>query len=104
MDDIKKVVTCPLGSTCTKIVGTEIHVCRWYIRMAGEDPGTGEKVDRSDCAIAFMPIMMHEMSKQQLHTTAAVDDLKNQTAEATGTNSNILMHMLQYQALPIING
>lgn len=95
--DIKIVNTCPLGSTCRKLVinektkEQEEHVCRWYIRVAGENPTTGEKVDQSDCAIAFMPMMLHENSKHQLNTTTAVDDLKNKVATSNDVNTHILM-------------
>lgn len=99
MSEYKVVLTCPLGSTCRKVVTNERtgeqeeHVCRWLFRMSGENPATGEKVDKSDCAIAWLPMMLHENTKQQLQTTAAVDDLKNSMAEATEASTNLLITM-----------
>ena len=107
MDDIKTVITCPLGSTCKTIKQNpttgenEIHLCRWVFKVSGTHPTTGEKIDSEDCAMAVLPLMLHETARQQVNTTAAVDDLKNvmnTTGEAM-TNQMIVANQINSQNL-----
>lgn len=78
MTDLKVVVTCPLGSTCTEIKDDKIHRCAWYTEMQGMD-ASGEQHDESRCAIAWMPILQTEMSGTNRGQTAAIESLRNET-------------------------
>ena len=103
MSDVKVTTTCPLGAVCEKVkvndAGEIIEriVCRWYIKMYGEDPATGDKIDKSDCAMAFLPIMMHENSKQQMNTGVAVDNLKNTMATTAESNMQLMVALASQQ-------
>lgn len=70
---------CPLRrAPCTE------HKCRWYIQVIGQHPNTGEQINRWDCAIAWLPALMIENSKEQRHTCASVDKFRDEMAQANG--------------------
>lgn len=72
--------TCPLGHTCERRDADNeiIEQCRWYIRVHGRNPQTDDPIDAWDCAIAFLPILQIEGSKETRHTAAAVDAFRNE--------------------------
>ena len=78
---IDTVVTCPLGSKCEEIRDGKIHRCSWFITLAGTNPATGEQLDEKGCAIAWMPILLIENSKQQRSTAAAVESFRNEMVQ-----------------------
>lgn len=87
---IKIVKTCPLGSDCEKVVGDEIHRCRWYIQLAGKDPTSEKQIDEWGCAIEWMPILMVENSMQQRSTSAAVESFRNEMVDAQKASLEVL--------------
>lgn len=81
MSDIEEVVDCPLGHTCVSIgADKKIHRCAWHIKMAGTDQ-SGKKHDEWNCAIAWQPILMVELSSTGRSTAAAVESLRNETVK-----------------------
>lgn len=60
------------------------HKCRFYVQIMGHNPNTGEQVNKWDCAIAWMPMLMIENSQQQRQTGAAVESFRNAVAEELG--------------------
>ena len=91
--EIKTVLTCPLGSTCTEIKDGAIHRCAWYIKLAGTNPNTGEQTDEQGCAIAWLPMLMIENSMQQRSTSAAVESFRNETMQANQSSQLLLAKM-----------
>jgi len=89
--EIKTVLTCPLGSQCETIKDEAIHRCAWYQTFAGTNPSTGEVVDEKGCAMAWLPILLIENSKQQLSTGAAVESFRNEMVKANETSQQILI-------------
>lgn len=87
---IKTTTTCPLGSQCEQIVGETLHRCAWLVTLAGTNPTTGETVDEQGCAIAWMPVLLIENSKQQRSTAAAVESFRNEMVKAN-ENEQILL-------------
>jgi len=77
---IEVVKTCPLGSECEEIKDGKLHRCRWYIEMAGKTQD-GTEVNTWDCAIAWQPILMVEMSSTSRNVSASVDSLRNETVK-----------------------
>lgn len=64
---------CPLtGDNCMK------HECEWYIQVMGNNPQTGEPVNKFGCAISFLPMLLIENSQQQRQTGAAVESFRNE--------------------------
>lgn len=57
---------CPLMGDCTE------HACRWYTHVIGHHPQTGETIDRWDCAVALLPMLLIEAAKHSRATAAQV--------------------------------
>ena len=53
--------------------------CRWYMRVLGKDPQTGQEVDRYGCAVEWLPILLIETSKEVRQAAAATESLRNET-------------------------
>ena len=91
--EIKTVLTCPLGSTCTEIKDGAIHRCTWYTKLAGTNPNTGEVMDEHGCAMSWLPMLMIENSMQQRSTSAAVESFRNETVQANQSSQLLLAKM-----------
>ena len=91
MSEIKTVLTCPLGSTCTEIKDGAIHRCAWYTKLAGTNPNTGEQTDEQGCAMSWMPMLLIENSMQQRSTSAAVESFRNETVSANQVTQQIML-------------
>jgi hypothetical protein len=89
--ELKTVLTCPLGAKCEEIKDNAIHRCMWYQTFAGTNPSTGETVDEKGCAMAWLPILMIENSKQQLSTSAAVESFRNEMVQSTEASRQVLL-------------
>ena len=78
MSEAKQNITCPLGSECdvhklNKVSGEiERYTCRWWIKRDSQHPETKEITTIKDCAMSWLPLMLHENAKQQVNTTAAL--------------------------------
>jgi hypothetical protein len=70
-------ITCPLGSTCEKIVDGSIHRCAWYVKIEGKNPQTGTDISESNCAIAWGPIISIEGNGQTRNLVASFQSLRN---------------------------
>lgn len=46
--------TCPLSGECME------HRCAWFTHVMGTHPQTGETIDRHECAVAMLPMLMIE--------------------------------------------
>lgn len=77
MSGLKVVQVCPLGNECEEIKNDEIHRCRWYVRVVGRDPQTGEERDNWDCAINMAPMLMVESIGVMRGVQSATDSLRN---------------------------
>jgi hypothetical protein len=95
---IKTITSCPLGSKCEEIKADAIHRCAWFIQLAGTNPNTGEAIDERGCAMSWMPILMIENSRQQLHTSAAVESFRNEVVAANNVNAALL----QFSTVPLV--
>jgi len=82
---IETVLTCPLGSKCEEIRDGKIHRCAWSIELDGINPNTDQVVKERGCAMAWMPILLIENSRQQRSTAAAVESFRNDVANTNST-------------------
>ena len=57
---------CPLMGDCVE------HACAWYTHVAGQHPQTGEAIDRWDCAVTLLPMLMIETARHARDTAAQV--------------------------------
>ena len=90
--ELKTVLTCPLGAKCEEIKENAIHRCVWFQTFAGTNPTTGESVDEKGCAMAWLPILMIENSKQQRSTSVAVESFRNEMVKAQEASQNLLIN------------
>ena len=54
------------------------HKCMWYQHVRGRNPNTGDEVDRWDCAIAMLPMLMIENAQQTRQNGAATESMRNE--------------------------
>jgi hypothetical protein len=54
------------------------HKCPWWQHVRGVNPNTGEEIDRWDCAIAFLPILLIEAAKEARQGAAATESFRNE--------------------------
>ena len=99
--ELKTVLTCPLGAKCEEIKDGAIHRCVWFQTFAGTNPTTGEQVDEKGCAMAWLPILMIENSKQQRSTSAAVESFRNEMVKSTEASQQVLLAAAMRKPAPI---
>lgn len=63
------VKSCPFGHDCPQ--------CRLWVRLRGQNPQSGQEMDREDCALAWLPILLVENSQRQWQTSQAVESFRN---------------------------
>lgn len=77
-----RMADCPLGARCEEVkeVGGEqvLFRCPWYTQLRGADPQTGQERDEWACAIAWMPILAVETSKEVRQGAAATESFRNE--------------------------
>ena len=88
---IKTTTTCPLGSQCEQIIGETLHRCAWLVTLAGLNPTTGETLDEQGCAMAWLPVLLIENSKQQRSTAAAVESFRNEMVDSNAMSQQLLI-------------
>ena len=65
--------------------------CAWFMKVAGQNPNTGEDIEDWGCAITWFPVMMIENSHQQRQTGAAVESFRNEMVKANEASHQILL-------------
>jgi hypothetical protein len=70
----EKGAVCPLHRVDVSKV---CHRCPWWTQIRGTNPNTGEPVDRWQCAIAWLPMLLIENTQMQHQTGAAVESFRN---------------------------
>lgn len=66
---------CPLWQRKMSAV---CHTCPHWTQVRGANPNSGEQVDRWDCAIALLPLLLIENAQQSRQTGAATESLRNE--------------------------
>jgi|SRR3954462_13402061 len=85
---------CPLFKSKRELV---CHKCAWYTHIRGNHPQTGEDMDKWDCSIALLPILLIENSRQQHVNNSAITSLREETIK--GNNKVIAAELLRTQAI-----
>ena len=93
---IEIATSCPLGSKCEEIKNDKMHRCRWYVCLGGQNPQTGEIIDKWDCAMAWIPIMLVENANTNRGQTAALESFRNEMVEQNDAASNSLLSTLSF--------
>ena len=67
------------GTYCPYIKKSCIEFkCKFFQKLRGSDPQSGEPVDEYDCAILWNNILLIENSQMQRQTGAAVESFRNE--------------------------
>jgi hypothetical protein len=68
-----------MGTYCPLIKKSCIeHQCKFYVHLLGNDPQTGKGIDKFDCAMAFIPVLLIEGAQQTRQAGAAVESFRNE--------------------------
>jgi hypothetical protein len=67
----------------------------WLVELRGINPITGAEVDKDQCALTALTILMADNSRNQHSTAAAVESFRNEMV-----NSNNQLLMLANHAAP----
>lgn len=65
-------------------------VCTRWMQIQGNNPNTGEPVNRYDCVDDWVPLLLIENSQQQRQTGAAVESFKNEMVKANENSMRVL--------------
>jgi hypothetical protein len=65
--------------------------CSWFIEVKGKHPQTGTDMNEWGCAMAWMPVMMIENSRQQHSTAVAVESFRNEMVKANDASQRVLL-------------
>lgn len=73
--------------------------CAWFIQLRGQNPNTGQEIDKWGCSITFLPMLMVENSQQQRQTGAAVESFRNEMVRASEASQQVLLAAAQIKPL-----
>ena len=59
--------------------------CPLYVKLIGKDPQTGQPVEEWRCAIAWLPMLLVEGSKETRQTAAAIESFRNEMVRGQQT-------------------
>jgi hypothetical protein len=65
--------------------------CSWFIEVKGNHPQTGTDMNEWGCAMAWMPVMMIENSRQQHSTASAVESFRNEMVKSNDASQRVLL-------------
>ena len=61
-----------------KKMSTVCHKCPMWTCVRGSNPNTGEEVDRWDCSLALLPMLLVENAQQSRQNGAATESMRNE--------------------------
>lgn len=79
---IEIVKVCPIGKQCREIKDGKIYECMWFTTIQGQNPQTGEHVDKQDCTINNMTLFLADMARSNREVVANSNDARNTAVEA----------------------
>ena len=74
---------CPATSfvkSCHSIVTK--HACPKYVSIRGNDPQTGQLIDKFGCVDSFLPVLLLEIAQQTRQAGAATESFRNEVVQA----------------------
>ena len=74
---IEIIERCPLGAECEEVKGDKIYRCKWYSKVEGQNPVTGELISERRCDINWLVMIGIENNKRLHGTAAATEDVRN---------------------------
>lgn len=83
-----KGLMCPLHKQDTSKV---CHKCPLWIKVTGKHPQTEEHIDRWNCSLAWLPMLIIENSQMQRQTGAAVESFRNEMVKANNITRDLML-------------
>ena len=72
---------CPLHKAS---MDTVCHKYPWWQSVKGRHPQTGEEIDRWECAIALMPLLLINTANEARQGAAATESFRNEMVRLNG--------------------
>lgn len=82
---------CPIGKVCEEIREGKIYRCKWYKELVGKHPQSEEIINERDCAVAWIPLLMTEMSQTNRGQTQAIESFRNETLKIGNRKTHDLL-------------
>ena len=73
------------------ILNGELVACKFWMKVLGTNPQTGETVNEGNCTINWVPMLLIENSKVNRETGAAVESFRNETVKTNEITQKILL-------------
>lgn len=67
------------------------HQCKFFIHLLGNDPQTAKPLDKFDCAMAFIPILLIEGAQQSRQAGAAIESFRNEMVRGNQETQRLLI-------------
>lgn len=77
-----------------KAMSKVCHVCPMWTQVRGSDPNSGEDVNRWNCSLAWMPMMLIENAQQQRQTGAAMESFRNEMVKASNARLGMMSNAI----------
>lgn len=91
----RKGSICPLHK---KDMSRVCSTCPLWIKILGKHPQSEETIERWDCSLALLPIMLIENAQVQRQTGAAVETFRNEVVKSNAQNVAAFAHALHKTA------
>ncbi len=69
--------------------------CPWWTLIRGKHPQTAEEIDRWDCAISTLPILVLEGSQQTRQAGSAIESFRNEMVKANNSTLELMARSQQ---------
>lgn len=66
------------------------HKCKFYTQIMGKNPNTGEDVNRFDCAVSWLPMLLIEGSQQTRQAGAAIESFRNEMVKSNEVSLRLI--------------
>jgi hypothetical protein len=66
------------------------HKCKFFIQIQGKNPNTGEDINRFDCAVTWLPMLLIEGSQQTRQAGSAIESFRNEMVRLNENPKNLL--------------
>lgn len=71
--------------------------CRKWVQIMGNNPNTGEPINRWDCVDALLPLLLIENSQMQRQTGAAVESFRNESVRGQHNLTETILTLARRQ-------
>lgn len=99
---IEIVKVCPIGKQCREIKDGKIYECMWFTTIQGQNPQTGEQVDKQDCTINNMTLFLADMARSNREVVANSNDARNTAVEAISALAIAVTTQATTQEVPVL--